>query len=458
MDENYDIFALANKGINLAQKDIRDLKCAEIFVGLNEYLNIEVEQNAIKHNEVGNEGGISIRVYNHYGSLGFAFTNIFNATSIEKIVKTASKMMKAGSIDPDFIDLPAKSSRYPPVKGIYDKDIENLKIEDSIIYLNDLIDECSKEQSAISQSASFTSNNTKTFILNSNGIEIFSKETHFSIFSEITLKDDKTGEISNGFDYQIKRKINEIDARFIANNALENARNNLNRIKIKSKNLALILSPRASIDLILRPIAAAINAETYQYKRSFLIDTIGQKLGSDFLNIEDNALIDGAVGSSSHDEEGVACKNKKIFDKGVFLDTGLLHNSYTAGKEGIESTGNATRKSYSSLPSIGITNFILKSGTISKDELIHSIKDGIFMHHTADSPNISTGDFSGLITQGNIIINGEIGSPLNETMFGLNLLDMFHKISAVSKEYHVYGAYYAPYVKIDDVKIIGSAN
>jgi PmbA protein len=458
MEENYDVFNLANKGLHLAEKDIKDLKCVEVFVGLNEYLNIEVEQNAIKHSEIGNEGGISIRVYNNQGSLGFAFTNIFKPTSIQKIVKTASKMMNVGSADPYFTDLPAKSSRYPPIKGIYDSNIENLKIEDSIIYLNDLIDECAKEESALSQSASFTSNNTKTFILNSNGIEIFSKETHFSIFSEITLKDKKTGEISNGFDYEIKRKIKEIDARFIANNALENARNNLNRTKIKSKNAPLVLSPRASIDLILRPIAAAINAETFQYKRSFLVDKKGQKIGSHFLNIEDNALIDGAIGSSSHDEEGVPCRNKKIFDKGVFLNSGLLHNSYTAGKEGLESTGNASRKSYSSLPSIGITNFILKPGTISKDEILRDIKDGVFMYHTADSPNISSGDFSGLITQGNIIKNGEIDRPLNETMFGINLSEMLQKISAVSKEYKVYGPYFAPYVKIDNVKIIGSAN
>jgi PmbA protein len=458
VEKNYDLVEIANFGLSVLEREIKNYQCAEFFVGLNDYLNIEVEQNSIKHNEIGNEGGLSVRVYNKKGALGFAYTNILEAKSIEKIVKTASKMMKVSNPDPDFIDLPIKSTIYPNVRNIYDSNVENLTIEDSIIYINDLINECSKEQSAISQSASFTSSNTNTFILNSNGIEIFGKETLFSLFSEITLKDKITGEISNGFDYQIKRKVSEIDGRIVANNALINAKNNLNRIKIKSKKVPLVLSPRASIDLILRPIAAAINAETFQYKRSFLVDKKGQKIGSDFLNIEDNALIDGAVGSSSHDDEGVPCKNKLIFDKGLLLNTGLLHNSYTAGKEGIESTGNAKRKSYSSLPSIGISNFILKSGTILKDEIINNIQDGVFMYHTADSPNIATGDFSGLITQGNIIVKGEIARPLNETMFGINLLDLFQQISVVSKEYEVYGPYFAPYVKIDNVKIIGSAN
>jgi PmbA protein len=458
MSDKPNIFELAKYGLDLVEREIKTYKCTEFFVSLNDYFNIDIEQNAIKHSEIGTEGGLSVRIYNEKGSLGFAFTNILNSNSVENVVKTANKMMNVSTADPDFIDLPLKAKNYPSIKDLYDKNIENLSIEDSIKYATELINTCSKEPSLISQSANFTSQNSKTFILNSNGIETYGEETVFSVSSEVTLIDEITGEKSTGFDYQLKRKMEDIDGEMIATNALVNAKNNLHRIKIKSKSLSLILSPRAVIELILKPIASAVNAETYQYKRSFLLDKIGQKIGSDLLTIEDNALIDGSVGSTPYDDEGVICKNKTILEKGTFLESGLLHNSYTAGKAGIESSGNAMRASYSSLPSIGITNFILKPGPISKGEIFQDLKEGIFMYHTADSPNISTGDFSGLITQGNVIRNGEIGKPLNETMFGINLIDLLQKVSAVSKEYTIYGPFYAPYVKLDGVKIIGSAN
>ena len=90
-----------------------------------------------------------------------------------------------------------------------------------------------------------------------------------------------------------------------------------------------------------------------------------------------------------------------------------MHNSYTAGKEGIESTGNASRYSYSSIPSIGVTNFIMESGDMNMKEMIEDIKKGILFDYTGDGPNISTGDFSGLILHGNLILNGEIKEPLN---------------------------------------------
>jgi len=181
-------------------------------------------------------------------------------------------------------------------------------------------------------------------------------------------------------------------------------------------------------------------------------------LGQNYLISKINALIEGGTGSSIFDDEGTPCKNKKIIEKGKFLEQGLLHNSYTAAKEGIESTGNAMRSSYSSLPSIDATNFNLKPGTISKEELINDIKQGILFEYSGDSANISTGDFSGLILQGNLIENGEIKHSLNKTMFGINLMDLFQNISQISKEYKIYGPYQAPYVKIDNVQIIGNAN
>ncbi|MFX1268122.1 MAG: TldD/PmbA family protein, partial [Promethearchaeota archaeon] len=354
--------------------------------------------------------------------------------------------------------LPPKYEVYKTVNGLYDRDIKYLSIEDSILYAEDLINICDKDDMAISQSGNFSSSYNKTFIFNSNGLNIDSKTTISSISSHVIVKDKITNDTSFGFESQIERNLNDINGKNVVKTALKNAKRNLNRKKIKSIKAPLILTPKGVISFILRPLASAINAETFQYKRSFLVDRRGEYLGPDFLDIEDNALIDGAVGSATFDGEGVPCKNKRVIEKGKFLKSGLLHNSYTAGKEGVESSGNAARDSYSSLPAIGITNLILQSGDSSKDDIIGNVKEGILLDYTGDSPNISTGDFSGLILQGNLIQNGEILDALNETMFGINLLDLFRNIEEISKESKTYGRFQAPFVKIGDVQIIGSAS
>jgi len=456
--EDSDIFSLAEFCFKIIESQISDVKTADIYFEKNKYINIEIEENSIKNSEVGEDSGVSIRVINRSGALGFAYSNKLVKHSIEKVCKVALKMMKVASPDPDFKDLPTPYKDYPNVKDLYDKNLKYLQIEDSLNYINDLIEVCKEDDMAISQSGNFVSDYSKTYIFNSNGLKASKKETSCLVSSNIIVKDKISKETSSGSERQIERSLNKLNAINVAKIALEDAKQNLNRKKVRNMKVPVILTPKGSISLILRPIAAAINAEIFQYKRSFLVDKRGEKIGSDILNIEDNGLIDNAAGSQIFDDEGVPCQNKKILQNGKFLESGLLHNSYTAGKEGIESTGNASRGSYLTIPSIGITNFIMKPGDTSLEEIIKSIKRGILLNYTGDSPNISTGDFSGLILRGNLIEDGEIKDPLNETMIGINLIDLFKNVEAISKDYKIYGAFQAPWVKIRSVNVIGGEN
>ncbi|MFW9880101.1 MAG: TldD/PmbA family protein, partial [Candidatus Thorarchaeota archaeon] len=434
------------------------LKCAEIFFEKNKYISIEVEENSVKNSETGEDNGVSVRVINKKGALGFAFSNKIERKTVTNLCTTALKMMNVSTADPDFYDLPGSYQNYPIVKGLFDKDLKALQLEDSLSYVNTLIEVCDQDDLAISQSGSFISNYTKTNIFNSNGLDVSGKDTSCSLSTHIIVQDKVTKETSFGYEWQSERSLKKLRAFDIAQTALEEAKRNLNRKKIKNMRVPVIISPKGAVQLILRPIASAINGESFQYKRTFLVDKRDEFIGSKYLTIEDNGLIDNAVGSAIFDGEGVPCKNKKIFEKGKFLKTGLLHNSYTAGKEGVESTGNAARISYSSIPSIGTTNFKMTNGDISINEMIKDLKEGIFFDYTGDTPNISTGDFSGLILHGNLILNGEIKEPLNETMIGINLLDLYKNIIAISKEYKIYGAFQAPYVRVDNAQIIGGLN
>ncbi len=457
METKPDIYSLARFGLNYANKTDSKLKGIEIYFSLNKDISVEIEENSIKNNEIGFDNGFSVRVFDNRGALGFSFANRIEKKIIRKIIDNALKMMSSGTPDPEFKDIPPPST-YPKVNLLYDKKIRNLTIEDTTNYINDIISICNNDDMAISQSGNFSVSFSKTFIFNSNGLEAYSKESLCSISSNMIVKDKITNDTSFGFEYQTERELKNIDAINVAKIALNNAKVNLNRKKIKKMKVPLILTPQGTINIILKPLAAAINAESFQYNRSFLVGLRGETIGTEKLNIDDNALYDGAVGSSIFDAEGIPCRNKQIIINGVFQKQGLLHNFYTASKEGVESTGNAARSSYSSIPKIGISNFLLKPGNISKDELFNDTKEGILLNYTGDRPNLTTGDFSGLILQGNVIKNGEMKEPLNETMLAVNLLDLFKKIEAISKEFKIYGSLQAPYVKISEVQIIGSVS
>lgn len=456
MSPDITLSSLAEKALKQAKAHDSDLKCYEIYYSEESYLAIEIEENSIKHCEKGLDSGLSIRTAGNNGSLGFSFTNQATESSVSKMVKDAIKMTKAGTADPDFIDFPNHYDEYPSLHGLFDGKLTNLEIEDYMNFPKEMIDVCAQDEKAISQSADLNISITRNGILNSNGLAIEGKDTSCSVSSNIIVKDKLKKESAYGYDWQSVRFLDELNARQIALNALEDGKRNLNRIKIKSKKLPIILTPKGTISLILQPIASAVNAETFQYQRSFLVGKLNKPIGAPTLTIRDNALLDGAIGSAIFDGEGVPCQDKAIIKEGIFQQ--LLHNSYTAGKANQESSGNASRSAYSSTPSIGITNFMMSPGNQSKDELIKEVKEGILLDYTGDSPNISTGDFSGLILHGNVIRDGEVQESLNETMIAINLMDLFNQIDGISKEVRVYGSYHAPHVKIKDVQVLGSSS
>lgn len=431
-----------------------NVKCCELYFQKTKSYDIGLEKNSVKDCDISNNAGFSVRVFDERGSLGFSYSNDLSKDTIKKTVIIAIKMMKAGAPNNEFQDLPHPAKSYPTVSGIYDKQTKSLDLEVPFELVEEMINLSSDDKQVVTHSGGFSSTHGKYFIINSNGVEAYSKEAAVSLSSSIVVKNDKNEETGNGYHWQVKRKYKDLDAREVVLKAIQMSKDNLNRVKAETMRIPLILTPKGVISLILSSISSAINAEAVQYNRSFLVGKLNQKIGSDLLSIEDNGLINGATGSSPFDAEGVPSQNKKIIESGVFKT--LLHNSFTAGKDNVESTGNAQRNSFYSTPYISARNLNFNPGNSLKDEVFEDVKLGILLDYTADSPNLATGDFSGLIMNGNLIRNGEIQESLNETMIGINLIDLFNRIEMVSKEYETYGARSAPYVKISEIQISGS--
>ncbi|MHA2326737.1 MAG: PmbA/TldA family metallopeptidase [Promethearchaeota archaeon] len=113
MESEIDIFDLAYHGLKVIEQKALDLKCAEIFFEKNRYISLEIEENSISSSETGDDNGVSIRVINKKGALGFAFSNILKKETIDDLCNISLKMMNVSTPDPDFYNLPASYQRYP---------------------------------------------------------------------------------------------------------------------------------------------------------------------------------------------------------------------------------------------------------------------------------------------------------------------------------------------------------
>jgi len=404
---------------------------AEVYTASTKSFSIDVENNSVKSAEESYDSGVGVRAIVDK-RIGFAYVTTIQETDYLETVEKAVKLAKASLQDPDFVSLPSFDGSYPSVKGLFDSDISNLTSEDAANLIVRTVDASleavGKHQAFIE--AQLTASTGFRAIVNSIGISQTASSTSVMMYSYPVIKSDD--DQTSSFEYQVTRKLKALDPEWIGRSASEKAVNNLGGRVIEGGTLPVLFTPLAAGTILGGGFARAINAEEVQYGRSYISDAFGSKIASESLTIIDDGILEGSTGSRPFDAEGYPSQQTEILGNGVLKS--LLHNSYTAFKDGVENTGNASRPSYAGLPSISTSNFIVESGRGTLDDMISEIDKGVLCANTGDRPNMTTGDLSAMIMEGFYIEHGEIKYPVKNTLIGINMRDLLMRVSRIGAD------------------------
>jgi PmbA protein len=127
------------------------------------------------------------------------------------------------------------------------------------------------------------------------------------------------------------------------------------------------------------------------------------------------------MGTMAFDGEGVASRRNTVIENGVLK--GFLYDSYTAGKDGRKSTGNAVRSGYSDVPRLGLRNLIVSSEHAFdlEAETKGMLVNGFIGAHTA---NPISGDFSVEARNSFFVAPNEEPRPISSMMLAGNIFDL----------------------------------
>jgi PmbA protein len=233
--------------------------------------------------------------------------------------------------------------------------------------------------------------------------------------------------------------------------AAERALRRLGARKISTCQAPVVFDPLCARSL-LSHLFEAISGSSIYRRGSFLIDQIGQTIASTNVTIVDDALRPAGLGSSPFDDEGVPAQTTPIVEAGVLKN--YLHSAYTARKLAARPTGNGSRAS-SGVVTIGPTNFYLKGGAQTPEEIIGSVKRGLYVVELIGfGVNTVTGDYSrGAV--GLWIENGKLTHAVQEVTIAGNLRDMLRSIEMIGNDVTFVGAIAAPTLKIGNMVISG---
>lgn len=191
---------------------------------------------------------------------------------------------------------------------------------------------------------------------------------------------------------------------------------------IKTGQYPVIFEAPLASGLISTLISAISGGNLYR-KSSFLLDSLGQKIASPLLQIDEDPFLLKGAASSPFDNEGVACRPRKLVENGVLQ--GYLLGSYSARKLGMQSTGNAG----------GAHNILVHSTGHSLADLLQIMGTGLLVTELlGHGMNMVTGDYS-RGAAGYWVENGEIMHPVEEITIASNMKEILKGIVAIGKDH-----------------------
>jgi PmbA protein len=206
-------------------------------------------------------------------------------------------------------------------------------------------------------------------------------------------------------------------------------------------------------------IGAMLSADAVQRGRSLFAGREGEAVADPALRLADDGTDAEGPSSAPFDGEGVPTRRNALIEDGRLL--GFLYDSRTARRAGRATTGNASRGSYRTPPSVGTTNLVIEAGDADLAGLVAQAGEGLYVTDVAglhSGVNPVSGTFS-VGASGRLIEDGALGTPVRELTIASDLVSMLTAVRAVGSETRWVpfgGSVKAPPVLVGEMAISGS--
>lgn len=169
----------------------------------------------------------------------------------------------------------------------------------------------------------------------------------------------------------------------------------------------------------------------HENKRLQEIMILGRRFGEKHLNIVDGAAVPGLRGSYKYDDEGVPATKTYLIREGILESR--LHSRETAARMGEKPTGNARAVNYAFPPIVRMTNTYIEPGTLSFEDIISDIKEGIYAKDWYGGTT-ALEMFTFSAAEAYMIRNGKIAELLQPVVLSGNVFVTLRNIDAIGND------------------------
>jgi PmbA protein len=405
-------------------------------------LSVTVRRQETETLEYHRDKGLSVTVYLGKRK-GSANTSDLGADAVRETVMKACSMARFGAEDEyaGLAEADAMAREFPDLQLYHPWQLD---AEGAI----DLALECEKAaleyDSRInnSEGATVSTHEACRVYGNSHGFLAGYPDTQHSLSCAVLAADGS--EMQRDFEFTVARDPAElVGPKTVGRGAGQRTVDRLGARKLDTRVTPVIYPARVARGLIGHAIGAIRGGALYR-QASFLLDCLGEVVFPEHFSVREYPLLPKALASASFDDEGVATRDRYLFEDGVLRDYVLA--SYYARKLGLKSTGNAG----------GTHNLLVSDTGVSYADLVSQMGTGFIVTELmGQGVNTVTGDYS-RGASGYWVENGEISYPVHEMTIAGNLRDMYRGIVEVATDTDCRGGIRTGSLLIDRVTLAGN--
>jgi PmbA protein len=442
-----DYKALAEELVKRCLKKGAD--AAEVYIENGRNLSLEVRKGDVETVEEAASYGAGLRVFVR-GKMAFASSNDLGEKALDDAIGRAVEFAKITTADPNNI-LPDDKGM-TEIAGLFDPQIGKMPMTEKID-LAKKTEQLAMKDPRITKSdgARYGEGEGEVVIANSSGL---AKSFRYSACSlGVSVVAETGDQKSSGGEYCGARSFNDLKpAEEVAAKAARDAYEALDPRPLKTQKAPVIFHADAAYAL-LGGILGAINGERVLQGASFLGKMMSQKIGSELVTLIDDGTREKGIASEPFDGEGVPTQKRVIVDKGVLKS--FMYNTIVAKRADVQSTGNASRGGFTSLPEIGPHQFYMAAGPAKPDDIIRATKAGLLVKEvTGYGINPVNGNFSGGAS-GFWIEDGKIAFPVKSLTIAGTADEMLNGIEMVADDLDLSRGIAAPTFRIRLLQIGG---
>ncbi len=218
-----------------------------------------------------------------------------------------------------------------------------------------------------------------------------------------------------------------------ASEALRQALVNLDAIPAPAGTFDIVLSSGWPGVMLHEAVGHGLEGDFNRKKTSAFAGLLGQQVAAKGVTVVDDGTIAERRGSLTVDDEGTPSARNVLIEDGKLV--GYMQDRQNARLMSMKATGNGRRESYAHQPMPRMTNTYMTSGDMTSEEIITSVKNGIYaVSFGGGQVDITSGKFVFGCTEAYMIEDGKVTQPIKGVMLIGNGPDAMHRVTMVGND------------------------